>query len=330
MTKLDKSQIVVTGAAGFIGSYLVKTLLRNGIDPTHIVAVDDLSFFDTRPCTRSFRSKELLYLSPEDFTERFLDGSILPRAVFHIGACSNTEELRVDYLKKVNFDYTKTLWDRAVQSNTPFLYASSAATYGDGEQGFDDEPTKIPNLKPLNPYGQSKQAFDLFVLEQIKANQVPNIWAGFKYFNVYGPGEDHKASQASVLFHARKQVLANGKIRLFESDRPDYKHGEQLRDFVWVGDVAAAMLFFATGAGKNGIYNVGTGTARSFNDLAHSVTAALKIDCKIEYIPMPSHLKGRYQYFTKAEISRLRDAGFNGKFLSLEEGAKKYFEEDPI
>ncbi len=241
-----------------------------------------------------------------------------------MGACSNTEELRRDYLQEVNFEYTKKLWKAACEYKFPFIYASSAATYGDGALGFSDDVNLIPKLKPLNLYGESKQLFDLFVLDEVTRAHTPPQWAGLKFFNVYGPGEEHKGSQASVLFHARNQFLERAFVRLFKSHNPNFKDGEQLRDFIYVEDAASVALACGEGRVKSGIYNVGTGKARTFKDLVYAVAGALGVESKIEYIDTPLNLRDKYQYKTQAEIKKLRSAGFAESFRSLEEGANTY------
>lgn len=318
---------VVTGAAGFIGSYLVKELLRRGSPASSIVAVDSLEFFDQRRCCEGFRRAGMTLLSPTEFVERFARGELRAARVFHVGACSSTDETREDYLREVNVKYSRDVWNACVKHGVPMFYASSAATYGAGEQGFSDDVANIPRLHPLNLYGWSKQHFDLFVLEEVKKGKTPPKWAGFKYFNVYGPGEDHKTKQASVLFHARRQFLEKGVLKLFRSMKPGVADGEQKRDFVWVGDVVDVMLAFDAQALRPGIYNVGSGEARSFLDLARATAAAMGLECQVEFIDMPENLRAHYQYWTQAELKNLRAAGYRKPFTSLEEGARKYFQE---
>lgn len=316
------AKIVVTGAGGFIGSYLTKSLLRSRA-AADLILVDYPETFN-RACAKNFPS-QCQRLDPEEFLLT-LDRPSEISSIYHVGACSNTEELREDYLQKVNVDYSRSLWNFCVRQKIPYLYASSAATYGDGSSGFSDDPELIPQLSPLNPYGKSKQIFDLYVLEQLKKASTPPVWAGFKFFNVYGPGEEHKGSQASVAFHGRRQFLEKGYMKLFESDLEGIGHGEQKRDFVHIEDVAQVMHFFASGKGKNGIYNIGTGRARTFNELTQAIASALRVPHKIEYIPMPEHLKGRYQYFTQAELVNLRAAGYMAPMIDLFEGVKLYFD----
>lgn len=316
-------KIVVTGAAGFIGSYLIKALLKVH-SPQELVAVDKLDHFQ-RNCAKKF-PPELLKMDPEEWISQLNDKKMLVKHIYHVGACSNTEELRKEIFDKWNVEYSKKLWKLCCEQRIAFLYASSAATYGNGEFGFSDDPAGIPALKPLNPYGWSKQTFDLFVLEEVRRGRTPPVWAGFKYFNVYGPGEDHKASQASVAFHGRQQFLKNGFMKLYGSDRADLADGEQKRDFVYVDDIFQVMNFFASGKGLPGIYNVGTGVARTFNELSCAIAKALGQDHSVQYIPMPEHLKGRYQYFTQAKLENLRAAGFHRPMTELFHGVQCYFD----
>lgn len=320
---------VVTGGAGFIGSYLLRSLLKRGTKPEELLAVDSPELWASRRATEDLRVAGVQIFDSERLAPALRGGDIRPATIFHIGACSNTDEFREDYLKKVNIDYSKELWKLCTAQRIPFFYASSAATYGDGTHGFSDDPAGIPALRPLNPYGRSKQIFDVWALEEALVDRAPPRWAGFKYFNVYGPGEDHKEGQASVLFHARKQFQATGGMKLFRSHRNDIKDGEQRRDFVWVGDVVDTMLAFAGGQLKSGIYNVGTGEARTFLDLARAVASSLGIECRTEFIDTPEKLRPGYQYFTQAELKNLRAAGYTQPFTSLEEGARLYLKEWP-
>jgi ADP-L-glycero-D-manno-heptose 6-epimerase len=312
-------KFIVTGAAGFIGSQLLKALLEKGVDPQTLLVVDHAEAFKNRPCTRSFRDKVLF-----EETDTFLSklSTYQPQSIFHLGACSSTDEYREDFLERVNVDYSKTLWNFARDLGIPFVYASSAATYGNGEEGFDDDPAKMASLKPLNPYGRSKLRFDLWALEEAAAGKAPPTWAGFKFFNVYGPGEEHKAGQASVLWSARRQLREAGEIRLFTSHKEGYRDGEQKRDFVYVGDVVRVLLAFASQKLPSGIYNLGSGRARSFKDLALAVAKAYEREAKIVYVPMPEHLRPHYQYFTEAKIARLQAALPDFKATELEEGIR--------
>jgi ADP-L-glycero-D-manno-heptose 6-epimerase len=319
-----RSKVIITGGAGFIGSQLVRALLKHATPHDSILVVDSVEAFKQRPCTQSFRDR-INCLEIDEFLKKLTQ--FKADVIFHMGASSSTEEYREDFLKKVNVDYSKTLWDYCVQEKISFFYASSAATYGDGSLGFDDDPAKFSQLKPLNPYGRSKLAFDLIVQKDLEKGKEPPRWAGFKFFNVYGPGEEHKGTQASVLWSARKQIKDKGIIKLFKSHRPEYKDGEQLRDFVYVGDITECLISFYKKTAKNGIYNLGSGQARSFKDLAHAVAAAYKVPAQIEYIPMPEHLRPHYQYFTEAKMNRLLNSGAEFKSTTLEEGIRLSIED---
>lgn len=240
--------------------------------------------------------------------------------IIHMGACSATTETDFDYLYKNNFEYTKTLWDFAVRNSVRFIYASSAATYGDGNQGFDDR-VDIEILKPLNGYGYSKQLFDLWVEKQ---RVFPKQYVGFKFFNVYGPNEYCKGSMASIIFHAFRQISETGQMRLFKSYLDSYQDGEQQRDFIYVKDICKVVKFVIEHEEINGLFNLGTGKAESFNQLAYMIFDAMGIKRNISYIEMPEHLKKKYQYFTEAKIDRLRDAGYREQFFSLRDGVMDY------
>lgn len=316
--------IVVTGAAGFIGSVTAARLAGGGRGP--VVAVDA---FGEAPDTRRIGG----YLSRIE-TAAQVDRDELPawlakegpavKAIVHLGACSDTTATDRAFMMRNNLEYTKTLWRWCTQARVPFLYASSAATYGDGSAGYDDEADPA-RLKPLNLYGESKHLFDLWALQE---SDTPPRWAGFKYFNVYGPNEGHKGRMASVALHAWKQVKETGRVRLFKSHREGIPDGGQKRDFVYVADAVDATLHFldapASAAAPNGLYNVGTGQARTFADLAKAVFAALGLAPKIEYFDMPEDLRAQYQYFTQAAVAKLRRAGFTRPFRSIEEGVKEY------
>ncbi|MGE0481571.1 MAG: ADP-glyceromanno-heptose 6-epimerase [Phycisphaerae bacterium] len=310
--------IAVTGAAGFIGSNLAHRLARRG---------DELILVDRAPSPTSVENLRGLAADPplehEDFLARLEVGDLSPAAVFHLGACSDTTETRWSFLEEVNVRYTQRLWNWCAAHERPLVYASSAATYGDGARGFDDR-TPPEQLRPLNLYGRSKNDFDAWALAQVAANRpAPPRWAGVKFFNVYGPRERHKGRMASVVWHARRQALETGAVRLFRSNDPAIADGEQRRDFVFVADCLDHMLFLAAGGAPNGVYNSGTGTARTFLDLAHAVFAALGREPRIEFIDMPADVSRQYQNFTQADMSKLRAAGFASAPTALETGVAR-------
>lgn len=308
--------IIVTGGAGFIGSCMVRTLNDAGIED--IVIVDNVASTDKWMNLRNKRYQK--YVNKQNFlTELPLYKGV--QAIIHMGACSSTTEKNFDYLWTNNFEFTKALWNYCAEKQISFIYASSAATYGDGEQGFDDK-MDIDLLRPLNGYGYSKQLFDQWVKHQ--ATIFPKQYVGLKFFNVYGPNEYYKGSMASMIFHGFNQIKTDGEIRLFKSCNPNYEDGGQLRDFVYVKDICAVIKWFLDNADKSGLYNLGTGRAQSFRELAEATFHALGLEPKIRYIDMPDHLKNKYQYFTKAEMSKLREAGYDKPFMDLEAGVMDY------
>jgi ADP-L-glycero-D-manno-heptose 6-epimerase len=309
--------IVITGAAGFIGSVIVQKFNENGIDD--LVLVDDFSKSDKIP---NFSDKKYREKIDRNFFENWaLQNSSKIEFIIHIGARTDTSEFDVEVFNKLNLNYSKMMWNFAVDHSIPFIYASSAATYGMGEFGFEDAHDIIPQLKPLNPYGESKNDFDKWVINQTIA---PPFWAGFKFFNVYGPNEYHKKRMASVIYHAEKQIFENGYLKLFKSHRPDFEDGKQLRDFVYVMDVADVILWFVNHQKNYGIYNLGTGIARSFLDLGLSTFKALGLQPKIEFVDTPIDIRDKYQYFTEANMSKLRNAGYQNDFFPLEDGIEHY------
>lgn len=311
--------VIVTGGAGFIGSCMVRCLNDRGIED--IIIVDHIA--STEKWKNLCNKKYLEYIPRDRFLERLPEFSKDVTHVIHMGACSATTETDFDFLYSNNYEYTKALWNFCTRTDTSFIYASSAATYGAGEQGFDDEKS-IQDLRPLNGYGYSKQLFDLWAEKQKDA---PPQHVGFKFFNVYGPNEYCKGSMASVILHGYRSVKKEGVIRLFKSYRDDYADGGQLRDFVYVKDICKAILYMMDHRNISGLFNLGTGQARSFRDLGESVFKALDLAPNIEYIEMPESLRAKYQYYTQAEMSSLRDVGFADPFYSLEDGARDYVQE---
>lgn len=310
--------IVITGAAGFIGSNLAALLLRNGY--SDLVLVDDFSKTAKRA---NFATKKVTAMISRDEFATWLDGHHkFVQMIFHLGARTDTTEFDLDFLHLINTEYTKTVWQKCCDYGLPLVYASSAATYGNGNNGFDDRTD--PNLlQPLNAYGLSKNDFDKWALAQDKK---PYFWAGLKFFNVYGPNEYHKGRMASVIYHAYNQIVTTGKLELFKSHRTDYGHGEQRRDFVYVKDVVGVMYYFLHHRdGKNsGLYNVGTGNARTFNDLGRAVFAAMNLPPAISYIDIPTDIRDKYQYFTEAKMDKLRSIGCVSEFYTLEAGILDY------
>lgn len=311
--------IIVTGGAGFIGSCIVRSLNDAGIED--IIIVDNIS--STEKWLNLRNKKYVEYVHKSEFLQKLPSYENIS-AVIHMGAQSSTTEKNFDYLWKNNFEYTKILWNYCAEKQISFLYASSAATYGDGQAGFDDR-TDIDNLLPLNGYGYSKQLFDQWVKHQAK--EFPKQYAGLKFFNVYGPNEYFKGSMASMVFHGYKQIQESGKIKLFKSCNPDYEDGGQLRDFIYVKDICSVVCWLLQNGQVCGLFNVGTGQPRSFRALAEATFHALQMDPAIEYIDMPEHLKKKYQYYTKAETEKLRDAGYHNEFTHLEEGVKDYVQQ---
>jgi len=309
--------ILITGASGFIGSVMIWKLNTRGIDG--IIGVDKFHSDDKWKNLRKCRFHD--WIDRDNLFEWLHTEGRIVNTVVHLGACTDTTEKDVDYFVQTNFKYSKNLWQFCVERHIPYLYASSAATYGDGGLGYSDDESIIPDLKPLNPYGWSKQIFDRWVLQQ---EEKPPVWYGFKFFNVYGPNEYHKGHMASIVYHAFGQVTQRGNIRLFKSHRDDFEHGEQKRDFIYVKDVVDILDFFLQNETGSGIYNIGTGKARSFNDLAAAVFKALNQEVSIGYFDMPENLLKQYQYYTEANIDKLIKAGYPGKIHDLESGIDDY------
>ena len=317
--------IVVTGGAGFIGSNLVAALQDRGTAGG--IAVCDRLGRDDK--WRNLAGCELAaWLAPDELLPFLADHRGRIDALVHLGAVSSTTETDADLIVQTNFGLTMRLWDWCAAAGVPLIYASSAATYGDGAAGFDDDGSvaALARLRPLNAYGWSKHLTDRRIARIVaEGGPRPPQWAGLKFFNVYGPGEGHKGAQQSVVPQVWRQVRAGGgTARLFRSYRPDVPDGEQRRDFVWVGDAVAVMLWLLDHPKVSGLFNVGSGTARSFNDLAQAVFAALGREPRIEYVDMPVQLRDRYQYFTEAPVDRLRRARYDAPFTSLEEGVRRY------
>jgi len=307
--------IVVTGAAGFIGSCMVSRLNREGVN--NILAVDVLREND--------KWSNLRHLDFYDYLDRSMLHDYLQdrddiEAIIHLGACSATTERDANYLMENNYRFTLRLADFAVRKNIRFIYASSAATYGGGEHGYADDDAKIQELRPLNMYGYSKQLFDLKARREGWLNKI----AGLKFFNVYGPNEYQKGDMASVVFKAYKQIRATGRVNLFRSHRPDFADGEQLRDFVYVRDALDVIEYLMKNPTVNGLYNVGSGKARSFKDLVSATFRAMELPLQIDYIDMPESLREKYQYFTEAKMDKIHQAGFDGSGTSLEDGVRDY------
>ncbi|MCB0283633.1 MAG: ADP-glyceromanno-heptose 6-epimerase [Calditrichaeota bacterium] len=307
--------IIVTGAAGFIGSCTVSRLNKEGI--TDIIAVDVLREND--------KWKNLRHLRFSDYLDRsalfqFLENNPQTEAIIHIGACSSTTERDASYLMENNYRYTLRLAEYAINNKIRFIYASSAATYGAGEKGYEDDESALDQLMPLNMYGYSKQLFDLKAQREGWLQQI----AGLKFFNVYGPNEYHKGDMASVIFKAFNQINENGKVRLFKSHKTGYNDGEQLRDFVYVKDVLNVIWYLLKNKTVNGLFNVGSAKARSFKDLVSATFSAMEKEPEIEYIDMPQSIRDRYQYFTEASMQKLYLTGYNLPATSLEDGINDY------
>jgi len=309
--------IVITGAAGFISSCLISKLNDNGF--TDIVAVDD---FSNKLKLRNWNTKKIrCTIERKLFFDWLKDYHQQVELIFHLGARTDTTEFNKQIFDELNLNYSKAIWHACVQYHIPLVYASSAATYGSGEFGYNDNESLIPQLKPLNPYGDSKNDFDKWALMQEKK---PFFWAGLKFFNVYGPNEYHKGRMASVIFHAYHQIRETGQMKLFKSHRNHFNDGEQMRDFIYVKDVVDVCYFLMHHRKNSGIYNVGSGKARSFNNLVKQTFLSLGVNENIEYIDMPADIRDTYQYFTEANMEKLKNIGYHCTFHSLEEGIDDY------
>jgi ADP-L-glycero-D-manno-heptose 6-epimerase len=317
------SIIVVTGAAGFIGSCLTGFLNSKGYNK--LILVDDFSKVEKTPNLEGKQYQEKV--EREQFFDWLAEKKPSIGFIFHIGARTDTTEFDYSIHQHLNVDYSQKIWKYCTENRVPVVYASSAATYGSGEEGYNDDHAIVYALKPLNPYGVSKNEFDKWALQQTTQ---PPFWAGLKFFNVYGPNEYHKGRMASVIWHSFNQINQQGFVKLFKSHKEGFKDGQQLRDFVYVIDVLKICYWlmnqYATGNEQlaNGLYNLGTGKARSFEDLAKATFSGLDKEAKIEFIPMPEDIRDKYQYFTEANMQKLKDAGYADAFYSLEEGVNDY------
>lgn len=309
--------IIVTGAAGFIGSCLVSKLNQEGF--TDLILVDDFS--DSQKMKNLEGKKYSQKIHRDEFIQWLRENQRLVQFVFHLGARTDTTEFNKEIFDTLNLNYSKNLWKVCVEFGLPLVYASSAATYGMGEFGYDDNEEAIEKLKPLNPYGDSKNDFDKWALKQEKK---PYFWVGLKFFNVYGPNEYHKDRMASVILHAFNQIQEKGVVKLFRSHNPNYKDGEQLRDFVYVKDVVEVCYFLLHHRKDSGIYNLGSGKARTFLDLVKNTFSALNKAPNIEFIDTPIDIRDKYQYFTEANMKKLKSIGYSKPFYTLEEGVKDY------
>jgi len=310
--------IVVTGGAGFIGSAIVWRL--NQLGENKIIIVDELGTDEKWKNLVPIKFDDFIH--KDDFISMVIDGEIDfdVSTIIHMGANSSTTEKNADLLFSNNYLYSKELAKYCLEKNIRFIYASSAATYGDGSLGFDDDENKLENLRPLNMYGYSKQLFDLWA----KRNKAFDKIVGLKYFNVYGPNEYHKGDMRSVVHKAFEQVRSVGKVKLFKSLNPKYKDGEQLRDFIYIKDAVEMTLFFLNKRDKNGLFNIGTGNARNWQDLVSALFKAFGKPVNIEYIDLPNHLIEKYQYFTQANMNKIKNAGYNNAITSIEDGVSDY------
>ena len=309
--------IVVTGAAGFISSCLIAKLNANGF--TDLVLVDDFSITVKRA---NWEDKKYRMLVERDvFFEWLKRNQQQVEFIFHLGARTDTTEFDTTIFDELNLNYSKKIWQACVNFNIPLVYASSAATYGAGEFGYEDDDAKINELRPLNPYGESKNEFDKWALLQ---TEKPLFWAGLKFFNVYGPNEYHKGRMASVIFHAYHQIKNTGSMKLFRSHKKEFADGEQLRDFVYVKDVVEVCYFLMHLRKHSGIYNLGTGKARTFKSLAEQTFKSMNKSLNVEFVDIPADIRDTYQYFTQASMSKLKKIGYSSNFYSLEDGIDDY------
>jgi ADP-L-glycero-D-manno-heptose 6-epimerase len=309
--------MVVTGAAGFIGSCLISRL--NAENFNYIIAVDD---FTNAEKNKNLEGKKIQEKVDREKFFQWLDKNHqFVEFIFHIGARTDTTEFDKAIFDKLNVNYSKDIWNACVKYQIPLVYASSAATYGLGELGYKDDESKIGQLKPLNPYGDSKNEFDIWALGQ---KEKPFFWAGLKFFNVYGPNEFHKGRMASVIFHAFHQISKTNKMKLFRSHNPEFKDGEQMRDFVYVKDVVEVIMFLMRHRKNSGIYNLGSGKARTFLDLTKNTFKAMEKEADISFVDTPADIRDKYQYFTEADMNKLISIGYSRKFTSLEDGVEDY------
>ncbi|MBX3238862.1 MAG: ADP-glyceromanno-heptose 6-epimerase [Chitinophagaceae bacterium] len=311
------SKIVVTGAAGFIGSCMTGFLNRHGYE--NLILVDEFNRADKRQNLEDKKFSE--QVDRDNFFEWLEDTQPDVDFIFHLGARTDTTEFDYAVHERLNYEYSQDIWNCCIVHHIPLVYASSAATYGAGELGYHDDHTLVEKLQPLNPYGVSKNEFDKWALRQ---QCVPPFWAGLKFFNVYGPNEYHKGRMASVIFHAFRQIQERGYVNLFKSHKPEFKDGEQLRDFIYVNDVTAVCLWLMENQPQSAIYNLGTGKARTFYDLAAATFKGAGKPVDIRFIDMPEDIREKYQYFTEADMNKLRNAGYTQPFFSLEEGVNDY------
>jgi ADP-L-glycero-D-manno-heptose 6-epimerase len=322
--------LIVTGGAGFIGSALIWELNKRGI--TDILVVDELR--DKEKWKNLVNLKFCDYLEKNDFLENILSkkeyASKEIEVIYHLGACSDTQEQNASYLIQNNFEYTKKLAEYCIEKDIQFVYASSAATYGDGNKGYDDNLNDLEKLQPLNMYGYSKQLFDIYAKQKGYFNSGKNRIIGIKFFNVYGPNENHKGNMRSMVNKAYKQLKEQGKISLFKSYKSEYKDGEQKRDFIYIKDAVNIVLDLAKQNKENknlsNIYNVGTGAANTWNDLANAIFKAVNKEVNIEYVDMPEILQGKYQYFTEANMQKTFNATKDYKFYNLDDAVKDYIQ----
>jgi ADP-L-glycero-D-manno-heptose 6-epimerase len=329
-TSLQSGTIIISGAYGFIGSYLVSHLNQKGF--SNLILVD--AFDDDKKELNLLHKKYIVRVERENLFEWLQKEKPKVDFIFHLGARTDTTEFDYAIHQKLNVEYSQQIWNWCSKNNVPLVYASSAATYGDGEQGYNDNHYVIETLQPLNAYGVSKNEFDKWAVHEAETkNNRPPFWAGLKFFNVYGPNEYHKGRMASVIFHSYNQILQTGKVKLFKSHKQGFADGQQLRDFVYVKDVAEVCHWFmqeyqhppvSIMHAENGLYNLGTGKARSFVDLVNAVFAGLQLTPNIEFIDMPEDIRDKYQYFTEANMSKLHHAGYHNNFYSLENGVTDY------